>query len=167
MNNNSIEELVEKKIYELANFVLSKFIKPNIKIDKVAEIDEKFIDILINEHNIEAIILDIDETVRKNMNSIPKCNEEWIDMIKSKLKVIVVSNGIDGKIEEFMKSRDIQYIGFAHKPLKKNFKKACEMLEVNPEKVLVIGDSIWADIYGGKRNNMKTAMVKDVKDEER
>lgn len=164
MSNTSIEDLVEKKIYELVNCVLAKFIKPTIKIENVNEIDEKVIEELKNKFKIEGIILDIDETVRKNMNSIPKCNEEWIDMIKTKIKVIVVSNGIDSKIEEFMKSRDIQYIGFAHKPLKKNFKKACEMMDVNPENVLVVGDSLWADIYGGNRNKMKTAIVKDVEE---
>ncbi|MNT68848.1 hypothetical protein D3C72_2071100 [compost metagenome] len=100
------------------------------------------------------------------MSSIPKCNEEWIDMIRSKLKVIVVSNGIDGKIEEFMKTRDINYISFAHKPLKKNFMKACEIMEIQPENVLVVGDSLWSDIYGGNRNNMKTIKVLDVEEEQ-
>ena len=31
---------------------------------------------------------------------------------------------------------------------------------------MIIGDSLFDDVYGGKRNNMKTALVKDV-DEER
>ena len=40
-------------------------------------------------------------------------------------------------------------------------------MDVDPSKVLVLGDSLLDDIYGGKRNNMKTALVKDVDDEER
>lgn len=164
---NSIEDIVEKKIYEIVNLVLSKFIKPTIKVDKVTQIDEETIDRLKEEYNIQGIILDIDETVRKNMSSIPKCNEEWIDMIRAKLKVIVVSNGVDGKIEEFMKTRNINYISFAHKPLRKNFKKACDLMGIEPENVLVVGDSLWSDIYGGNRNNMKTIKVKDVENSER
>ena len=39
-------------------------------------------------------------------------------------------------------------------------------MKLSPDKVIVIGDSLVSDIYGGKRNNMKTALVKDV-DEER
>ena len=39
-------------------------------------------------------------------------------------------------------------------------------MELNPEKVLVIGDQLLDDIYGGRRNNMKTALVKDVKESE-
>ena len=37
-------------------------------------------------------------------------------------------------------------------------------MDLTPDKVLVIGI---CDIYGGKRNNMKTALVKDVEDNER
>ena len=49
--------------------------------------------------------------------------------------------------------------------MKKSFIKACEKLELTPDKVMVIGDSLFGDIYGGKRNNMKTALVKDVEEE--
>ena len=61
----------------------------------------------------------------------------------------------------------IDYIRFACKPLKKNFVKACEKMKVNPERVLMVGDSLFDDIYGGKRNKMKTALVKEVEDNER
>ena len=115
---------------------------------------------------IEGVILDIDETVRTGMNKIPKCNEQWLDMLKEELKVIVVSNGIDGNVEKFLEAKGIDYIGFAHKPMKKNFIKACERLGIAPENTLVIGDSVWCDIYGGQRNNMKTALVKKVEEDE-
>ena len=115
---------------------------------------------------IEGVILDIDDTLRSGMNKIPKCNEQWLDMLKEELKVIVVSNGIDGNVEKFLEAKGIDYIGFAHKPMKKNFIKACDRLGITPEKTLVIGDSVWCDIFGGQRNNMKTAHVKKVEDDE-
>lgn len=31
----------------------------------------------------------------------------------------------------------------------------------------MVGDSLFDDIYGGKRNKMKTALVKEVEDNER
>ena len=51
--------------------------------------------------------------------------------------------------------------------VKKNFLKACEKMNVKPENVLAIGNSLFDDIYGGKRNKMKTALVKEVEDNER
>lgn len=161
-----IEDIVADKIYELVNYMLAKKIKPDIKLETVGALSKEDIRKLKDELGIQGVILDIDETVRKDMNKIPKCNEEWIDMLKDELKVIVVSNGIDKGIENFFRLKGIDYIGFAHKPLKKNFIKACEMLGIAPEKTLVIGDSLFSDIYGGKRNNMKTALVKKVNDEE-
>lgn len=153
------------KICEAVNFILSKIIKPDIKINKVRELNQDMIIELKQKYGIEGIILDVDETLRKNMNEIPKCNQEWIENLKGQLKVIVVSNGIDRNVEEFFKEKEIDYIGFAHKPLKKTFIKSCNQMNIEPSKVLVIGDSLLDDIYGGKKNKMKTALVKEVEDE--
>lgn len=161
----TLDELMADKIYELVNYMLAKRIKPDISLDKVTSLTEADIGKLKSQLGIEGVILDIDETVRKDMKSIPKCNQEWIEMLKSQLKVIVVSNGVDKNVEEFFKLQGIDYIGFAHKPMKKNFIKACEKMGMSPEKVLVIGDSLWCDIFGGQRNKMKTALVKKVEDE--
>lgn len=163
----NLEYIIATKIYGLINYLLSKIIKPDIKIEKVTQLDEKMIIKLKEEFGIEGIILDVDETLRKNMNKIPRCNEEWIEKLRGQLKIIIVSNGIDKDIEQFFKERNIDYIGFAQKPLKKSFKKACEEMDLEPNKVLAVGDSLLDDIYGGKRNNMKTILVKNVDEEAR
>lgn len=163
----SLDDMIADKIYSMINYALSKVIKPDIQINKVTELDEKMIQRLKAKYGIEGIILDVDDTLRKNMKMIPEVNQEWIKTLEGQLKVIILSNGIDKKIEDFFQERGIDYIGFANKPLKKNFIKACQRLEVEPEKMLVVGDSLISDIHGGKRNNMKTALVKGVEDEER
>ncbi|MBQ7668324.1 MAG: HAD-IA family hydrolase [Clostridia bacterium] len=157
-----IEELVVDKICSMINVALSRVIKPDIKLNKVTELDKEMIIKLKEAYGIEAIILDVDDTLRKNMRDIPDVNKKWIENLRGELKVIVLSNGRDKKIEQFLKERNIDYISFAHKPLKRGFKKACEALDVSPEKVLVVGDSVIGDVHGGKRNKMKTALVKRV-----
>ena len=166
MKRKSIDEMIANKIYEAVNYVLSKKIKPDIKLEDVTEIDLNKISELKEKYGIEGIILDVDDTLRKDMKSITKCNEEWIDAIKEQLKVIVVSNGLDKNMDKLFKLKDIEYIGFAHKPLKKNFIKACEKMDIEPHNVLIVGDSLIDDIYGGRRNDMKTALVKTVKEDE-
>ena len=162
----TLDELIADKIMDLLHYVLSKFIKPDMILEKVNQLDQNAIDKLKQQYGIEGIILDVDETLRKEMKNIPKCNKEWIESLKGKLKVIIVSNGKDKKIEQYFREIGIDYIGFDHKPLKKNLLKACEKMNLSPNKVMIIGDSLFDDIYGGKRNNMKTALIKDV-DEER
>ena len=162
----TLDELIVDKILDLLHYVLSKFIKPDITLEKVNELDSSAIDQLKQQYGIEGIILDVDETLRKEMRDIPECNKEWIESLKGKLKIMILSNGKDKKIEQYFQENGIDYIGFAHKPLKKNFLKSCEKMNLSPDKVMTIGDSLFYDVYGGKKNNMKTALVKDV-DEER
>lgn len=160
-----IEEIIGDKIIDLSHYLLAKVIKPDITIDKVNDLTVEKIEELKQEYGIEAIILDVDRTIRKEMKMIPKCNQDWVDNIRGKIKIIVLSNGIDKNIEKYFQEKGIDYIGFALKPLRKNFIKACERMNVNPEKVLVIGDSLFDDIHGGKKNKMKTALVKKVEEE--
>ena len=162
-----LEEIVADKIFDIINYILSKIIKPDITIDNVTQLSEEKIERIKQEYGIEGIILDVDETLRKDMKSIPKSNQNWIESLRGKIKIIILSNGIDKDIEQYFKEKDIDYIGFACKPIKKNFFRACEKMNLKPEEVLVVGDSLFDDIYGGKRNNMKTALVKRVDDEAR
>ncbi len=162
-----IEEIIGDKIIDLAHYVLSKIVKPDITIDKVTELIEDEVERIKQEYGIEGIILDVDDTLRKEMKNIPKCNQDWIESLRGKFKIIVLSNGVDKEIEEYFRTRGIDYIGFALKPLKRNFRKAFEKMNLPPDKVLVIGNDLLDDIHGGKRNNMKTVLVRGVEDEER
>lgn len=163
----TLDELIAEKILDLVHYALSKFIKPDMTLNKVNELDVQAIEKLRQQYGIEAVILDVDDTLRKEMRDIPRCNKEWIESLKDKIKIIIVSNGVDQNIEKYFKENGIDYIGFACKPLKKNFLKACEKMNVTPVSVLMVGNSLFDDIYGGKRNNMKTALVKEVEDNER
>lgn len=162
-----LDEIVADKIIDTVHYVLSKFIKPDITVNKIVELNEETIEKIKEDYKIEGIILDVDDTLRKEMKDIPKCNKEWIENLKGNIKIIIVSNGVDKKIEKYFQKNGIDYIGFACKPLKKNFLKACQKMQVSPEKVLMIGNGLIGDIYGGRRNNMKTVLVKEVEENER
>ena len=152
-------ELLTNRIYEAANVILQKIIKPDFSYETVTELSMDEVERIKSKFGIEGIIIDVDDTLRKDMKRIPYYNQEWLDEIRKHLKVIVVSNGMDKNIEQYLQSKGIDYIGFAFKPLKKGFKQACERMGVAPEKVLVIGDQLIDDIYGGKRNRMMTMKV--------
>ena len=158
----TIEDILVDKITRMINYALSKFIKPDITIECVTQLNSEEIENLKTKYGIEGVILDVDDTLRKNMGNIPKCNREWIENLRGKLKIVILSNGIDRRIESYFQEIGIDYIGLAHKPLKKNFKKACKKMNLSPDKVLVIGDSVIDDIYGGKSSGMITLLVKNV-----
>lgn len=152
--NNVINEILDKLCINIG--------KPDLVLDSVNEMElEHIYDLKLL--GIKAIILDVDDTLRTNMGSIPAINREWINMINNNFKVIVLSNGKDYRIEKYFKSLGITYISLANKPLKKNFIVALDHLETKPSETLFIGNDIIADIYGAKRNDIKTAYVKKYK----
>ena len=157
----SLDELLAEKLIDLAHMVLAKLIKPDYTFKSVTEINEKMIDEIKKKYGIEGIIIDVDETLRKGFNDIPKSHKEWIESLKGKLKITILSNGMDQVIEDYFKEQGIDYIGFGMKPLKKNFKLACQKMGLKPGQVLVVGDELFQDVYGGKRNKMKTGLIKE------
>lgn len=149
-------------IIKIFRCFLLKFIKPDFEVDKVTDINYNMIEFLKEQYNIEAAIVDVDDTLRKDMNELLEENKEWLIHLNEKLQVIVLSNGYDGKVHEFLDKHNIKYIYFAFKPLKVSFNKVMKDLNLTEDKFLVIGDSVFDDIFGGKRNGMLTALVKEV-----
>lgn len=88
-----IDRLTDK-LYEAAGLGLSKLIKPDLTLETIQSLTPQEIENLKSTHNIEALILDVDETLRTNMQNIPKCNQQWLTEVKKQLKLIVVSNRI-------------------------------------------------------------------------
>lgn len=157
-----ILDILEQKIYNVINQQLKKHIKPTIEINKVTDIDIELVKHLKSKYGIGGIVLDVDETIRKDMKQIPECNKKWVEFMKEEFKVIILSNGFDGNVKKFVNEKGIEYIGFAKKPKKTSFINACDKMGLNPENVLVIGNDVISDIYGGNRCGMLTAIVKDV-----
>ena len=85
----SIEDMVADKIIEMINYLLSKFIKPDITIKCVTQLNSEKIENLKTKYGIEGVILDVDDTLRKNMGNIPQCNREWIENLRGKLKIVI------------------------------------------------------------------------------
>lgn len=166
-NSNDILTLVEKKIYNTINNQFKKFVVPSISLEKVTNLDLQLVKQLKSKYGIGGVILDVDETIRKNMMEVPDCNKQWIKFMKQEFKVLILSNGYDNNVEKFSEENNIDYIGFATKPFKKNFLGACDKMGLNPENVLVIGDDIIADVYGANKCGMITAIVGNVVNESR
>lgn len=161
-----IIQLMEQKIYNIISNRLRKYIKPNLSLKEVNDIDLELLKKLKSTYGIGGIILDVDETIRKDMMKIPDCNKEWIKYMKQEFKVLILSNGYDNSVKEFANENGIEYIGFAKKPLKKYFLDACDRMGLEPENVLVIGDNIVNDIHGANKCGMISTIVDSVRDDE-
>lgn len=133
---------------------------PDLAVNKVQDID---LDILVKK-NIKGLILDIDNTLVATETKEADTNTvNWIEMIeKSGLKACIVSNSSKKRVETFNAKLNIFALHRATKPSKKAFLAASKLMKIKPEETAVVGDQIFTDIYGGRKSNMYTILVKPI-----
>ena len=161
-----LDYLLAEKMISAINYGLEKLIKPDMTIKDITVLNKGMVKWIKERYGIEGIVLDVDETIRYFGSQIPECNKKWIDAIRGEMKVVILSNGWNGEVEDYFKQKDIDYIKLGFKPAKGGFKKACKMMDLDPSKVLMIGNDLFSDIHGGKRSGLKTALVTSVREDD-
>lgn len=133
---------------------------PDLYLNSVIDINAT----LLKKNKLEALILDVDNTLIDYYKNLIDGAEDWCENLKSEgIKCIILSNSNKKeKVETVAKKLGIKYIMFAKKPLKSGFKRALEKLEMKPEQVAVVGDQIFTDVIGAKRMKMFSILVKQV-----
>lgn len=137
---------------------------PKAHFDNVREITIKF----LQNNKINALILDVDNTLIDYDKYLPQETIEWADNLKkNKIKLYILSNSNKKeKVKEVARKLQIDYVYFAKKPLKSGFKKVQKILEENPENIGVVGDQIFTDIIGGNRCKMFTILVEPISEKD-
>lgn len=115
----------------------------------------------LKEAGIKGLIVDLDNTL------IPwdkaYATEEvkaWFELfISNDIKLLVISNNQVDRVATFAYPINIPYIGKAKKPLQKSFLLACENLQLETDKVAIIGDQLLTDISGGNLAGLYTILV--------
>lgn len=110
---------------------------------------------------VVALILDVDNTLREYRGKDPYDGViEWIaEMRKAGIKLIVASNNFSSSIQPFALTLDLNYVAMSLKPLPFGLRKALNKLNIDRNKVAVVGDQIFTDVFGGKLNGFKTILV--------
>ncbi len=116
---------------------------------------------LIKKEKIELIILDMDNTLIDNNKKYNSSLKEWIKNMKdNNINLCILSNSPFGeKVKQIAGELNMSYEFNATKPLLKGFKKVIEKNDVKRENVLMIGDQIFTDVWGGNRIGLKTILV--------
>ena len=133
---------------------------PNLLLNKVEEIT---LDIL-KKNKINALILDVDNTLIDYKKNLSNNVVEWAKNLKANgIKLYILSNtNKKEKVKTVAEKLKIEYMYFAKKPLKTGFKKIQEKLQEKPENIAVVGDQIFTDIVGGNRCKMFTILVEPI-----
>lgn len=112
----------------------------------------------------KAIITDLDNTLvgAKEPLATPEL-VLWLNRVEEMgFQVTIISNNQQARVSDFAKPLSLPYIYSARKPGNGAFHRAMNLLDVNPEETVMIGDQMLTDIWGGNRMGLYTILVRPI-----
>ncbi len=115
------------------------------------------------EKGYRGVIFDIDNTLVPH--GAP-ADERAKDLF-ARLKAIgysccLLSNNQRPRVEMFNREIQVNFIENAHKPSRKNYRKAMELMKTREKNTLFVGDQLFTDVYGAKRTGIYSILVKPI-----
>ena len=128
-------------------------------VDSVFSIDyEKLV-----QKGFKGIIFDIDMTlVPHGADSTKEIDELFKTIHKAGLKTLLLTNNSEERVKRFIKNIDTLYLCDAEKPNPEGYLKAIQMMGIQKNETVFIGDQIFIDIYGANRCGIASILVKYV-----
>src|SRR5690606_36631502 len=115
-------------------------------------------------NGIRGIITDLDNTLVSAKTALAtKELVEWLDKVrKMGIDVVIVSNNNQSRVGAFSSSLNLPYIFAAKKPTQKAFKQAINMLDLPASQIVMIGDQMMTDVFGGNKMGLFTVLVQSI-----
>jgi len=125
-------------------------------VDSVFSIDyQKLV-----QKGYKGIIFDIDMTLVPHGADSTKEIDALFKMVHELgLKTLLLTNNSEERVRRFTKNIDTLYLCDANKPEPGGFLKAVEMMEIQKEETVYIGDQIFIDIYGANQCGIANILV--------
>lgn len=132
-------------------------LKPTAAVEKVTDITPE----LLKQMKIDAILLDVDNTLAPPTESVPyEGVQDWIDQIKKAgVAVVICSNNFKSRIHPFSESVGLDCVAMSLKPFPFGFNRAKRKLREKPKSVLVVGDQVFTDVLGANLAGMKSILL--------
>ncbi len=112
--------------------------------------------------DVEGLILDLDNTIMAPKSARLELPVQfWLEVMKKNFKIVILTNNKKAfYLEAVRHVLDLPVIGFAKKPFFVGIKEAIQILNLQNDKIAVIGDRPLTDIWVGERFGFKTVLVK-------
>lgn len=131
--------------------------KPDYVFESIADIPLSF----FQKEGIDALILDLDNTLTTHNNPIPDPRRlDWFTQVKaSGLKMIIVSNNHPERVRAFAEFLGLDFVSDGGKPLPRGYNEACRRLGVDKKRIAAVGDQIFTDVMGCKTTGIRSIFV--------
>lgn len=109
------------------------------------------------------ILFDVDNTlVPHGAPASPRAIELFSRLHEMGFRTCLISNNKESRVKPFADAVGTDYIYNAHKPSKKSYRKAFEIMHTKKGNTMFVGDQIFTDVYGANRVGMLTILVKPI-----
>ena len=140
-----------------------KILFPNDYIESIFSLDV----FQLKKDGIKGIIFDIDNTlVEHGADASEKAIQLFQTLKEIGFQLCLISNNGKERVERFNKEIGVNYIYKAHKPAKKNYIKAMELMKTSVKETVFVGDQLFTDVYGANRVGMYSFLVKPISPKE-
>ena len=137
---------------------------PKGYFNKVSEISLEY----LKENKIKGLILDVDNTLIDYYRNISEETINWANSLKENgIKMCILSNSNKKeKVKEVAGKLGLEYTYFGTKPLKRGFKRAKKMLNLENNEIAAVGDQIFTDVIGSNRMKMFSILVEPIEEKD-
>ncbi len=135
--------------------------RPDAIVDRVEQIDVE----ALRERGVRGVLLDIDNTIaRWQCEKVAEPVQAWLQALKqADIPVCLVSNSLWSQRPVRMAAQlGVGYIPHAGKPRRRGLRQALQQIRVPPDQAVIVGDQLFTDIWGGRRMQMRTILVRRV-----
>lgn len=113
------------------------------------------------KHNVKGIIADLDNTLIawNNPDGTPELRS-WLKMMdEAGIPVVILSNNNYKRVKRVADQLGIQFSSAAKKPSRKGFRRAIDKLGLSNDEVVIVGDQLLTDVFGGNRLGIRSILV--------
>lgn len=112
---------------------------------------------------IRGLIYDIDNTlVEHGMPATERAIKLFEQLRSIGFDTCLISNNKEPRVKPFADAVGSKYVFDAHKPSRKNYIRAMELMGTDTGNTYFIGDQIFTDVYGANRTGIPSILVKPI-----
>ena len=112
---------------------------------------------------IRGLIYDIDNTlVEHGMPATERAIKLFEQLRSIGFYTCLISNNKEPRVKPFADAVGSKYVYDAHKPSRKNYIRAMELMGTDTGNTYFIGDQIFTDVYGANRAGIPSILVKPI-----
>lgn len=109
------------------------------------------------------LIFDIDNTLVPHGEPADERAIQLFERLKAiGFECCLISNNQEPRVKMFNDSVHVKYIYDAHKPSRKNYRRAMGKMGTTTKDTIFVGDQLFTDVWGAKRCGIRNFLVKPI-----